>query len=255
MTNSDMLLTIKEAAEYLKVHWQTVRNYIKQKKLDANKIGKNIRISESDLLDFINKREKKKKKFEVELRFAIPDRRKIEKKLLNLGAKVTYHGHIIDHWYIPKNIKNIKQKDVWFDSGKGYGVRIREQDNGYTGKIQSSLEVKKLLIPGKHDTCLEAEIDILDQEETESLLKLMNFKKMLTIDKDRIVYNLGKYKVVIDDIKNFITGVEIEYITDKNRDKVLKNILKIAKKIGLDTDRQITEKSLTYLAMKKFAKF
>jgi predicted adenylyl cyclase CyaB len=255
MTNSDMLLTIKEAAEYLKVHWQTVRNYIRQRKLTVNKVGRNIRIRESDLLNFIEKREKKKKKFEVELRFVISDRKIIEKKLLNLGAKVTYHGHIIDHWYIPKNIKNIKQKDEWFDSGKGYGVRIREQDNGYTGKIQASLEVKKLLIPNKHDTCLEAEIDILDQEETQSLLKLMNFKKMVTVDKDRIVYSLGKYKIIIDDIKNFIKGIEIEYITDKDRNKVLKDILKVAKKLGIDQHKQMTKKSLTYLAMKKFAKF
>ena len=44
---SDRLLTIKEAATYLKVHWQTVRGLLKAGKLPYTKIGRNIRIQES----------------------------------------------------------------------------------------------------------------------------------------------------------------------------------------------------------------
>ncbi len=255
MSMSDNLLTIKETAEYLKVHWQTVRLYIKKGELKYYRVGRNIRIRESSLEDFLEKRKSRDRKVEIEIRFVNENRKRLEKKLLNLGAEIIYHGHIIDHWYIPNSIKSMKEKDIWFDNAKGYGLRIREQDNGYTGKIQTSLEIKKLLKPGKHDTCLEAEIDVDNYDETSSLLRLMNLKKMITIDKDRVVYRYKKYKIVLDDIKDFKNGVEIELITDREREEVIPELKKVAADLGLDLKRDMTDKSVTYLAMKKLANF
>src|SRR5258708_34236430 len=46
------LLSVKQVAFILKVHPLTIRRYIKEKKLNAVKIGGNIRIPESDLENF-----------------------------------------------------------------------------------------------------------------------------------------------------------------------------------------------------------
>lgn len=254
-SSSDSLLTIKEAAKLLKVHWQTVRNYIKEGKLAAIKIGRNVRIKQSEIDKFIHKTKDESKEVEIEVRFIIENRKPIEQKLLDLDTKIIYHGHVIDHWFEPNYVKSMKQKEKLYDSTKGYGLRIREQDNGYTGKISTSLEVKRLLIPEKHDTCLEHEIDISNYNEGKKLLKLMNFKEIVKIDKDRVVYRLDGVKVIIDSIKDYKTGVEIEIITKKDRDEVIPKLLKVAEKLGLDPEKDITKKSLTYQAMKDMARF
>jgi excisionase family DNA binding protein len=46
------LLNVKQAAFILKVHPLSVRRYIREKKLKAVKAGGNVRIKESDLLEF-----------------------------------------------------------------------------------------------------------------------------------------------------------------------------------------------------------
>ena len=130
-----------------------------------------------------------------------------------------------------------------------------EEGNGYTGKITTSLEVKKLAYPPDHKVCLEEEIDIENYDKAKNFLKLINQKEMATIDKDRLVYKYKNFKVIIDDIKNFKTGVEIERITDKPHVKIITGMKDLAKLLGLDIEKEITDKSVTFLYLKKFARF
>lgn len=45
--------TVEQIAKLLKVHWQTVLNYIKRGKLKAVKLGKGYRISKGAINGFI----------------------------------------------------------------------------------------------------------------------------------------------------------------------------------------------------------
>ena len=45
--------TVQEVADILQIHWQSVLNYIKSDKLEAVKLGKGYRISETALQKFI----------------------------------------------------------------------------------------------------------------------------------------------------------------------------------------------------------
>src|SRR4030042_978425 len=197
---SDKLLTIREAADILKVHWQTVRHYIGSGKINAAKVGRNIRIRESDLQSFIDNKAPVKQKKEIEIRFATKNRKRIEEKLLMLNAKIIYHGHIMDHWYAPNYIKNMRQKDKFYESGKGFGIRIREQDNGYTGKITTTLEVKKLAYPPSHEVCIEEEIEVESFEKTQNFLTLIEEKKkqkkvyFINICRNPHIFNLKAIK-------------------------------------------------------------
>ena len=251
---SDTLLTINETADILKVHWQSVRNYIDSKELKASKIGKNIRIKKSDLDAFINSKKPQKEIAEVELRYLCKDRKAIENKLITIGARVTHLSHIVDHWYIGNHIKNLEEKNRDFDSGEGFGLRIREQDNDYTGKITTSLEVKRLTDALNHNTCIESEIEVKNYEETNNLLKLMNLKEFMTIDKARIMYSFEDLKICIDDIKELGTGIEIEHKTEKNREMVVEEIRNFARKLGLKKEDEVV-KSVTYLAMEKLSRY
>ena len=50
------MLKVKEAAEKLNVHPNTIRNWIKAGELKAMDIGKGYRIKEDDLNEFVEKR-------------------------------------------------------------------------------------------------------------------------------------------------------------------------------------------------------
>jgi excisionase family DNA binding protein len=52
---SRRFLTVKEAAAYVKVSELTIRRAIREGRLKAYKIGRQIRIDEADLIDFMNR--------------------------------------------------------------------------------------------------------------------------------------------------------------------------------------------------------
>lgn len=49
----EKLYTLQEVANYLRVSRQTIYNYVTAKRLKASKIGKEYRVTEKDLKDFM----------------------------------------------------------------------------------------------------------------------------------------------------------------------------------------------------------
>jgi predicted adenylyl cyclase CyaB len=246
---TEKYLTIKEAASILNVHWQTVRNQIKAGKLQAIRFGKVVRIPASQLQG-----REQKELHEVELRYWIKPGMDIEAKLHEIGAVLSDHNHVIDHYYCPNNIKSPQEKDAQFENSTGYGLRIRQMDIDYSGKLIQTLEVKKLAGPDytDHSNCLEAEIDVTDLAATEKLLLMLNHKKFIILDKERFVYRLGEAKLCVDTIAGLGRGMEIEIMTSEDPIKVLPKIKRIAAKLDLG---EAVKHSLTYEAMEKLAKY
>lgn len=50
------LYTVEETAEKLKIHPETVRGWIRERRLSAVKVGREWRVRESDLVAFVNAR-------------------------------------------------------------------------------------------------------------------------------------------------------------------------------------------------------
>lgn len=252
------MLTIKQSAKKIGVHWQTVRNYIDKGDLKSYKIGKLVKIQEEDLENFIKNTQEtnanKNVNIEVELRYLVTDVFALEHKLASIKAEISYHAHIVDHWFIPNYIKDRAGHDKWFDVERGCGIRIREQDNGYTGKMVTSLEVKRLTKIMDHSSFLEAETSVENYEKAKTLLDLMDRKEFLTIDKNRVVYKYKNFKIGVDTIKNFGTSVEIEIVGNYTHQDAILEIKKVAKKLGL-TSKQLFDKSPTVSAMEKLADF
>lgn len=63
--NDNEFLTVEQVAKLLKVHWQTILNYIKSGKLMALKLGKGYRISRENLEKFIRENSNKKKTLHI----------------------------------------------------------------------------------------------------------------------------------------------------------------------------------------------
>lgn len=250
----DNLLTIKETATELGIHWQTVRNYIDRGELKAYKIGKLVRISREDLDAFISGSKDIDEKIEVELRYKVESVREIQKKLLDINARQVEQTHIIDHWFVPVNIKSLEEEIDWFDIKRNTGVRIREYINEYGNQISASLETKRLTLAMNHDTFLETEMKVESYHKAKEFMEMLDRKEYLTIDKSRILFKHEDFTISIDSIKDFITGVEIEYIGLGNREEIIKIIENFASKLGLSKKDRF-EKSMTTEAMKVLARF
>lgn len=250
---NDKLLTLKETAEQLNVHWQTVRNYINEGKLKSSKIGRNIRIKQSDLNTLIDKNKKKNLK-EIELKYLVDNPEDIEDKLLRRGAKIKFYTRIIDSYFLPEYIKNIEDNAKFYDTGKGTGFRIRETIDGYTGYKRCEMESKRLSNPPHHDSCLEASMIIGSYEDAEALLNLAAFKKVLRIDKERTVFEYKNAKICLDKVKDYKNVMEIEIMTIGDREETILEIEELAKELNVDTSK-IIETSLVRMAMIEIGKF
>ena len=252
---SDTLLTIKEVSQKLGVHWQTVRSFIQKNKLKSYKLGKSVRVQKSDLDSFIqNLTNTTQSALEIEKRYLIQDITKFAKILLDEGGIISYQARLVDHWFLPAHIKSMSQHDVWFNKKRGCSIRIREQDNGYTGKIITSMETKRLTDSLDHTMLLEADVSIDNYEKGKRLLEMMDLKEFLTIDKNRVMYKLDEFKIAIDDVKGLGTGVELEISTYEDLPQALKRLAEMADRLHLSKNN-LLEKSLTVLAMQKLATF
>ena len=258
------MLTIKQTADKLGVHWQTVRNHIQSGNLKSYKIGKLIKIDEKDLEEFIRNSgsdvdttkdiTKEENNIEYEIRYKLRDLFKIESKLLQIGAKVSSHNHIIDHWFIPSNIKSRDQHDIWFDVKAGTTIRIREQHDSYSKKVITTLDTKKLTKERNHNSMIETSINVENYQDVKKFLEMIDRKEFLTIDKTRLLYRYKDFQIEIDDIKGYGAGISIEIKNQIDRKIALGKLKRFAKKIELQ-DSDLLEKSVTVLAMDKLARF
>jgi predicted adenylyl cyclase CyaB len=250
---NDNLLTIKEAADYLDVHWQTIRSYIAKGKIKANKVGRSYRIKENELKNLLENKSEEEKEYEI--RYLLNDRGAFEEKLRQKGAKLKGYSHMVDYWFVPKFIKSKEQKEEFFESAKGYVLRIRETEDSYSGKVNFRLEVKKLVKPYKYEACLEGSIEVKDYENTKKFLRLANHKQIVKIDKTRTIYILNDIKVSIDEITDYKTAVELEKVSSDDAEKVVSMLQFTAKNLGLRKKANITDKSIVHQAMSELAKY
>lgn len=240
------LLSIKETAEYLNVHWQTVRKYIKQGTLKSIKIGRSVRIEKSELERFLRIQKPKENKVEIERKYIIKDRKSLENKLLELDARVTFHAHVVDYYYIPNKIRNLDELDKWFKSTNGFSLRIRETNNDYSGNIETTITIKKLTQANDHGIHEEVEFPTESHESTKELFRLMGLKENVIVDKDRVIYSHKDVKVCIDEIKGAGVGVEIEYRGDSSENEALRQVEKLANLLGLSNE-QVSLKGISYI--------
>jgi predicted adenylyl cyclase CyaB len=251
---NDKYLSIKEAAVKLEVHWQTVRNYIKAGDIKAVKIGRTVRIPQSEFQRLIDNQSKEKR--EIELRYMISNFDDLETKLKSLHIAISGHSHIMDHYYCDRRIKTLADNQEYYENPTGYSLRIRQNFIDYSNTVYQTLEVKKLAGPTykDHTNCLEAEMEVKDFDTLEKIILMMNHKRFLVIDKERFTYRYKNFVIAIDKIKNFGYGLEIEKMSSEDVDKVKAEIREIARNLGYSQEQEI-EKSLTFKAIELLADF
>lgn len=185
------------------------------------------------------------------MRILLKNRKAIEDKIRDLGAKVIHRTKVVDRYYCPNKVKNFYKATI---DQIGYAFRIRRLEDLNSKKRCAWLECKTLVDKKNHAICNEYEIELSDTANMEKVLAGIGFKNFLLIDKERVTYKFKKYKFVFENIKGLGQGLEIEILTNKDYHKKYEQIKALSLSLGI-TKKEILKQSLTYLMGQKYSKF
>lgn len=192
-------------------------------------------------------------KQEIEIRYKLVDRTEFEQKLIVLGATRNSASRLVDHWFLPNEIRSAEAQAEWFDSGRGCGIRIREKITD-SGVSETSLGTKRVTDPLGHKALSEAEVGVDSFAQAQRLLVMMDRREFLTIDKTRVTYTKDDFEITIDDIRGYGVGVEIELKREASAEEGVDAIQAFAKTLGL-SEADEHEKSITVSAMQALAHY
>ncbi|MFA6048926.1 MAG: class IV adenylate cyclase [Candidatus Micrarchaeia archaeon] len=147
---------------------------------------------------------------EVELRVKVPDMRALERKVKALGGKYAYAMKNVDDYYLSA----ADAAACTFGNGKncakpqGGVIRIRALTRGGSKKKTILLTVKTVK-NGDLAVRRELQIDVSDAKETERILEYFGCKKVLSLTKNRKIYNIGGTGILLDEIKELGNWMEV----------------------------------------------
>lgn len=138
---------------------------------------------------------------EVEIKVKVDSFQEIKKSLLKLG-RLKRSIKQIDEYYIPCQRDFFAQKphpNEW--------LRIR------TNPDQAIFEYDKSInknADGEQECAHEYETEVSSPEELRKILGFLDFKKVVTVAKQREYWDCGDFEVALDDIKGLGLFVEVE---------------------------------------------
>ncbi len=169
---------------------------------------------------------------EVEIKVKVDSLLEVREKVSKIGKLIKAIKQI-DDYYIPahRDFFAHKPNPVEF-------LRIR------TNPDKIVLEYTKKINPkddGDYDYAEEYETEILNKEEMEKILGFMDFKKVLTIEKNREYWMCGEIEMALDTVKDLGTFIEAEAKGDfKDEKEAKKACIEFLESLGIK-DAQNTQ--------------
>jgi adenylate cyclase, class 2 len=147
---------------------------------------------------------------EIERRAKIQNVEQLVEKLKSLSAEKKSTKNQIDKYY--------GAIELYKKLGYSFVTRIRES------KDKKILTVK-IAKPKKDGVWEEFEKEIDDAEMFEKMFLTMGLEKIITVEKKRDLYKLGKFTINIDQFKEKGNFVEIELISNNEETKELNDLM------------------------------
>ncbi len=138
---------------------------------------------------------------EVEIKVKIENLKEIKSKLSRRG-KLIKSIRQIDEYYIPVQRDFFAQKPhptEW--------LRIRTNPDRVIFEYDKSINKKA---DGEQDCAKEYETEISDADELRKILIFLDFKKVVTVEKQREYWDCGDLEVALDDVKGLGYFIEVE---------------------------------------------
>lgn len=151
---------------------------------------------------------------ELEYKYQVSNLGEFETKIEKLGAKFEKEFHGVDSYFLmPDN-----------PDGKKY-LRVREKGNQF--------ELCFHYVPNNLQSD-EWEIKIDDPETAKEILRKIGHDDDVVVDKMRKVYQYKNSEIVLDEVKDLGSFIEIESPTETE-------LIEIEKELELDESRRITD--------------
>ncbi len=181
---------------------------------------------------------------EVEIKVKVNNLAEIKEKVSKMGKLIKAIKQI-DDYYTPSHRNFFTQKPHPTEF-----LRIRTNPDKIVFEYNKSINKKE---NGEHDYAEEYETEILDKKEFEKILGFLDFKKVLTVEKNREYWMCSKIEVALDEVKELGSYVEAEAKGDFQDEKeAKKECIKFLKNLGIkDVGKNITFKGYSQLLFEK----
>ncbi|NLA99635.1 MAG: class IV adenylate cyclase [Methanomicrobiales archaeon] len=157
---------------------------------------------------------------EVEAKFAIGDPDGIRAGLGRKGVRMERKQQERDVYY------NAPHRDF---GETDEALRVRYDDIGITLTYKGP----KIRV-GSAKAREEFNLVVADSGTLEDILSRLGFRRTATVSKVREFYEIGDVTVTLDDIEGLGLFIEIEILTEENREDAADRIGAIAKELGVD---------------------
>ncbi len=181
---------------------------------------------------------------EVEIKVKIDNFKEIKKKVSSLGKLVKAINQI-DDYYIPS------QRDFFaFKPHPVEWLRIRTNPDKVVFEYTRSINPKA---DGDYDYAEEYETEISNVKEFKKTLEFLDFKKVITIEKQREYWMCGDIEVALDDVKDLGYFIEAEAKGDfKDEKEAKKECINFLEKLGVkDVGKNYNRKGYPELFLEK----
>ncbi len=141
------------------------------------------------------------KNIEIEIQVNIEDSKRLM-DFLKKNAEFISKEHQIDEYFLPahRNFIGVRPVNEW--------LRLRDSEGKYSINYKNWHRDKN----GKSYHCDEYETKIEDLAQLKKILKVLNFKFLVKVDKLRKIWRYKDYEIAIDSVRGLGDFVEIEYI-------------------------------------------
>lgn len=174
-----------------------------------------------------------------------------KKKLESMGAKQVAESRIHDVYFCPNAVKSFSELEM--NEVGSYSLRLRDEEEGKSS--EKTINTKVITSKGDHNSWAEYEITIDSIETAGKIIETIGFKPFCDIDKKRKTFKVGRMSVLLEDIRDFGFGVEVEILSSKeDSDKAKKEIDDFFRAVGVRED-QVVSKSITNIIMRAKSKF
>lgn len=147
----------------------------------------------------------------------------------------------VDDYFTPihRNFVEPKFPYEWLRIGKRGGKVILNYKHFYPENVEVATH------------CDEFETEIQDAQQLQKILSVLNFKKLVTVDKEREVYTSEEFEIVLDVVKQLGHFIEIEAIKDLGSvEETREKLFEFAKNLGIDTSNP-DKRGYPFLMMEK----
>jgi adenylate cyclase class 2 len=168
---------------------------------------------------------------EIEIRFQLDERTfAAVKDRLKKNAKFVKSSQQKDDYFNPphKNFLEPRFPFEWLSLRQRGGRTILNYKHWYPENVETTTH------------CDEFETEIKDSEKLLKLLVSLGFRKLITVDKEREVYNYGdEFEIALDTVKELGHFIEIESIKDFGSvEAARKRLFEFAKTLNLDSSQE-----------------